>query len=165
VTRFIDRSLVLTPQLIFTLYKSLQHTLKSFHSAVTNRFPVRDLNKRDSSASIIKCTGSVFSSQSPLELWRTQSQSYFTTGSLPPSLLRPTTRILISQLNTCGYSPYVTSFMMRGLVCRLQLLLVLASAVILRSESRGNHDHNLLSRFKTSLTWRARSPRKRVARL
>jgi hypothetical protein len=33
----------------------------------------------------------------------------------------------------------------RGRVCRLQLLLVLASAVILRSESRGTHDHILLS--------------------
>jgi hypothetical protein len=32
----------------------------------------------------------------------------------------------------------------RGRVCRLQLQLVLASAVILRSESRGTHDHILL---------------------
>jgi hypothetical protein len=42
-----------------------------------------------------------------------------------------------SQLITCGYSPYVTSSLTRGCVCRLQLLLVLASAVILRSESPG----------------------------
>jgi hypothetical protein len=39
---------------------------------------------------------------------------------------------------------------MRGWVCRLQLLLVLASAVILRSESRGTHDHNLLPQIQDS---------------
>jgi hypothetical protein len=61
---------------------------------------------------------------------------------------RPTTRIFILQLNTCGYSPYVTSSLMRGWVCRLQLLLGLASAVILRSESRGTHDHILLSQIR-----------------
>jgi hypothetical protein len=43
----------------------------------------------------------------------------------------------IFQLNTCGYSPYVTSSLTRGWVYRLQLLLVLAIAVILRSESSG----------------------------
>jgi hypothetical protein len=59
--------------------------------------------------------------------------------------LRPTNRNFIVQLNTCGYSPYVTSSLMRGWICRLQLLLVLASAVILRSESRGTHAHILLS--------------------
>jgi hypothetical protein len=51
-------------------------------------------------------------------------------------LLILTTSNFISQLNTCGYSPYVTSSLTRGRVCRLQLLLVLASPVILRSESR-----------------------------
>jgi hypothetical protein len=35
------------------------------------------------------------------------------------------------QLNPCGHSPYVTSSLTRGWVCRLQLLLILASAVIL----------------------------------
>jgi hypothetical protein len=49
------------------------------------------------------------------------------------------------QLNTCFRSPYVTSSLTRGWVCRLQLLLVLASAVILRSEARGTDDHILLS--------------------
>jgi hypothetical protein len=48
------------------------------------------------------------------------------------------------QLNTCGHSPYVTFSLTRGWVCRLQFLLVLASAVILRSKSRGTHDHILL---------------------
>jgi hypothetical protein len=35
------------------------------------------------------------------------------------------------QPNACGYSPYVTSSLTRGWVCRLQLLLALASAVTL----------------------------------
>jgi hypothetical protein len=55
---------------------------------------------------------------------------------LATSPLRLTTSNFIIQLNTCGYSPYVTSFVTRGWVCRLQLLLALVSAVILRSESR-----------------------------
>jgi hypothetical protein len=38
-------------------------------------------------------------------------------------------------------------FLMRGLVCRLQLLLVLASAVILGSESLGTRDRILLSQI------------------
>jgi hypothetical protein len=40
---------------------------------------------------------------------------------------------------------------MRGWVCRLQLLLALASAVILGSESRGTRDHILLSQIRASL--------------
>jgi hypothetical protein len=52
------------------------------------------------------------------------------------------------QLNTCGHSPYESSSLTRGWVCRLQLLLALASAVILRSESGGNHDHILLSQIR-----------------
>jgi hypothetical protein len=47
---------------------------------------------------------------------------------------------------------------MREMVCRLQLLLVLFRAVILRSESRGTRDHILLSQIRDSQTWRARSP-------
>jgi hypothetical protein len=39
---------------------------------------------------------------------------------------------------------------MRERVCRLQLLLVLASAVILGSESRGIRDHILLSQIRDS---------------
>jgi hypothetical protein len=53
-------------------------------------------------------------------------------------------------LNPCGHSPYVTSFLTRGWVCRLQLLLVLNSAVILRSESRGTHDQILLAQIRDS---------------
>jgi hypothetical protein len=39
---------------------------------------------------------------------------------------------------------------MRGWVFRLQLLLALASAVIVRPESRGTHDHILLSQIRDS---------------
>jgi hypothetical protein len=57
---------------------------------------------------------------------------------------------------------------MRGRVCRLQLLLVLASAVILRSESRATHDHILLSQIRDSPNLEGQvpvfiSPRHRVA--
>jgi hypothetical protein len=72
------------------------------------------------------------------------SHSYFTTGSLPPISsswwevpLRLTTCNFIFQLKTCGYSPFVASSLMKRRICRLQFLLVLASPVILRSESRG----------------------------
>jgi hypothetical protein len=58
----------------------------------------------------------------------------------------------------------------RELVCRLQLLLVLASAVILGSESRGTRDHILLSQIRDSPYVEGQvpvfiSPRNRVAQL
>jgi hypothetical protein len=67
---------------------------------------------------------------------------------LATSPLRLTTSNFIFQLNTCGYSPYLTSSLMRGWICRLQLPLVLANTVILRSESRMTHDHILLSQIR-----------------
>jgi hypothetical protein len=63
-----------------------------------------------------------------------------------------------SRLNTSGYSPHVTTSLMRGWVCRLHLLLVLASAVILGSKSCGTHDIFYCLKFETPPTWRARSP-------
>jgi hypothetical protein len=71
---------------------------------------------------------------------------------LATSPLRLTTSNFIFQLNACGYRPYVTSYLRRRFVCRLQLLLVLASVVILRSESRGTHDHTLHSQIRASLS-------------
>jgi hypothetical protein len=58
----------------------------------------------------------------------------------------------------------------RGWVCRLQLLLVLASAVILGSESHGTHDHILLSEIRDSPNLEGQvplfiCPRNRVAQL
>jgi hypothetical protein len=86
---------------------------------------------------------------------RVKSQSYFTTGGLPPvsSSWRQAPwdsrhSNFFFQLNTWGYSPYVTPSLTRGWVCRLKLLLVLASAVILGSESRGSHDHILLFQIR-----------------
>jgi hypothetical protein len=76
---------------------------------------------------------------------------------LAPSPLRLTARIFF-QLNTCDCSPYVTSSLTRGWVCRLQLLLILASAFILRSESRKTHDHILLSQIRDSPKLEPRSP-------
>jgi hypothetical protein len=59
---------------------------------------------------------------------------------------------------------------MTGWVCRLQLLLALVSAVILRSESHGTHDHILLSQIRDSPNLEGEvpvfiSPRNRVAQL
>jgi hypothetical protein len=81
-----------------------------------------------------------------------QNQNYFTTGSLSPICSswwqapwdsRP---VIFSNIT----ASYVTSSLIRGCVCRLQLLLVLASIVNLRSESRGTHDHNLPSQIRDS---------------
>jgi hypothetical protein len=88
---------------------------------------------------------------------QSQGQNYFTTGGLSPisSSWRQAPRDsrhsnFIFQLNSCGYCPYVISSLTRGLVRRLQLVLVLASAVILRSDSRGTYDHILLSPIRDS---------------
>jgi hypothetical protein len=59
---------------------------------------------------------------------------------------------------------------MRGWVCRLELLLDLASAVILRSESRTTHDHISLSQIRDSPNLEGQvpvfiSPRNMVFRL
>jgi hypothetical protein len=96
----------------------------------------------------------------PFTDWLTAAESesellydwWFTANQfvLATSLLRLTTRIFIFQLNTCGYSPYATSSLMKGWVCRLQLLLGLVSAVILRSESRRINDRILLSQIRDS---------------
>jgi hypothetical protein len=52
--------------------------------------------------------------------------------------------IFFRQLRVCYF---VAPSLTRGRVCNLLLLLVLASAVPLGSESRGNQDHTLLSQF------------------
>jgi hypothetical protein len=78
--------------------------------------------------------------------WRFTANQFF----LVTSPLRITTSNFIFQLNTCGYRPYVTFSLTKGLVCCLQLLLALASAVILRSESSGIYDHILLPQIRDS---------------
>jgi hypothetical protein len=105
-------------------------------------------------------------SESPYD-WRFTANQYV----LATSTLRLMTSNVIFQLNTCGYSAYVTSSLTRGWVCRLQLLLVLASAAILRSEYRGTHeDHILFSQIRDSPNLEGQvpvfiSPRNKVARL
>jgi hypothetical protein len=47
---------------------------------------------------------------------------------------------------------------MRGRVCRLQLLLVLTSAVILRSESHRTYNHMLLSQIRDSPNLKSQVP-------
>jgi hypothetical protein len=74
------------------------------------------------------------------------------------------------QLNTCGHSPYATASLMRGWICRLQLLMALARAVILSSESRGTNGHSLLSQIRDSPNLDGQvpvflSPKRRVALL
>jgi hypothetical protein len=62
------------------------------------------------------------------------------------------------QLNLCSHSPYVTSSVTRGRVCRLQLQMVLASAVILGScSAAGLMTTFYCLRFETPPTCRARS--------
>jgi hypothetical protein len=64
----------------------------------------------------------------------------------------------------------LTSSLTREWVCRLQLLLALASAVILGSESPRTHDHILLCQFRDSPNLEGQvpvliSPTNRVAQL
>jgi hypothetical protein len=73
--------------------------------------------------------------------------------------------ITVWQLRVCWC---VALYLTRGRVCRLQLLLALASAVILGSESRGTSDHILLSQTRdfhfcrllrlAGLRWRYSTP-------
>jgi hypothetical protein len=75
--------------------------------------------------------------------------------------------VAVRQLRVCWCG---ASSLTREWVCRLQLLLVLASAVILGSESRGTHDHILLSQIWDSPNLEGLvpvfiSPRNRVALL
>jgi hypothetical protein len=112
----------------------------------------------------------------PASTWVSESELFydwrFTANqfAFAPSPLRLTTSNFIFQLNTCSRSPYVTSSLTRGWICRLQLLLALASAVRLRSVSRGTHDHILLSQIRDSPNLESQvpvliSPRNRVAQL
>jgi hypothetical protein len=71
---------------------------------------------------------------------------------LAPSPLRLMARFFF-QLNSCGHSPYVTSSLTRGWVCRLQLLLFLACTFSGPSPSGLMATFYCLT-FKTPPTWR-----------
>jgi hypothetical protein len=77
---------------------------------------------------------------------------------------------LFPNWTNCCYSPYVTSSLMRGRICRLQLLPALTSTVILGSESHRTHDRILLSQTRDSPNLESQVPifislRSRVAQL
>jgi hypothetical protein len=93
-------------------------------------------------------------SRDSLQLRLRVGQRLFTTGGLPPistSWYRvhwdsgPEFFFSIEQLR---HSPYITSSLTRGWVCHLRLLLALASAFILGSESRGIRDYILLTQIR-----------------
>jgi hypothetical protein len=79
-----------------------------------------------------------------------------------------TTRFILLS-DSCGFVDVGRS-LTRERVCRLQLPLILASAVILGSESGGTRDHILLSQIRDSSSLESQvvvfiSPRNRVAQL
>jgi hypothetical protein len=88
-------------------------------------------------------------------------------GVKHPSGAQDLVFITLGQLRVCWCGALSLA---RGRVCRLQLLLALASAVILGSESSGTHDHILLSQIRDSPNLEDQvpvfiSPRNRVAQL
>jgi hypothetical protein len=76
--------------------------------------------------------------------WRSVGQS----ALAPRPRLGPQDQIFISQ-TVAGLLKWAPS-LTKGRVCRLQLLLSLANAVILGSESHGPHDHILLAQIRDS---------------
>jgi hypothetical protein len=153
--------LIIATSLISTRCGSLQHTPIHFSLLYLHpSFPGSGFNSEDSSASaliplltapslLFRDSLTTLSSESGSELlydWRFTANQFV----LATRPLRPMTRIFIFQLYTCGYIPHVTSSLMRRWVCHLQLLSVLVSAAILRSDSRGIHDHILLSQIQDS---------------
>jgi hypothetical protein len=138
----LDECLLFCVTHLVLIYESVTSSASVFRWLTLHSWTVNSLTT-DSLNSLTNDECLMNESESESELlydWRSTANHFV----LATSPLRPTTRIFIFQLNTCGFSPYVTSSLMRGWVCHLQLLLVLASAVILGSDSRGAHDHILL---------------------
>jgi hypothetical protein len=81
-----------------------------------------------------------------------QTQSHITTGhqSASQSWCQGSQDQISIPVTLLRFYWYGAASLMRGRVCRLQLLLVLASAVILGSDSRGTHGHILLSQIRDS---------------
>jgi hypothetical protein len=148
---FDDRIYCTFIQLVTTVHKSLSDSLSSssdwtLHgnysdfqlNSVVLRFSLRFESESESESE---------SDSELLYYWRFTANQFV----LVTSPLRLTTTIFF-QLNTCGYRPYVTSSLITGWICRLQILLGLASAVILGSKSRGTHDIFYCFKFETRPT-------------
>jgi hypothetical protein len=106
--------------------------LNSLDSSVIWQLPTPKLSIRFSAATAI--SSHLSSQSSTLDSNFSESETELLYGCrfvLATSPLRLKTSNFIFQLNTCGYCPYVTFSLTKGWVCRIQLLLVLASAVVL----------------------------------
>jgi hypothetical protein len=136
------RGLITEPSLISTKYFQ-------FRGVFSSSWLVTASNNGYSSASGLESSLKGGSFQTEIFLLESEllCDWRFTTNqfTLATNPLRPTTSSFIFQMNTWGYSPYLTSSLTRGWICSLQLLLALASPVILGSESRMTRDHILLS--------------------
>jgi hypothetical protein len=104
-------------------------------------------------------------------MWFVMLYRYLLSDSVRVRSWRQDSRpVTFFQINTCGHSSHVTSPLKTGCVCRLQLMLALVRAVILRSEYRGTHNHILLSQIWDSTNLEGQvpvfiSPRDKVAQL
>jgi hypothetical protein len=133
---------------------------------------VKQIKVKEAASTLTCCLLAQHSSRISVNFWKTvqchvpddksQSKSFWQLAVYRQSVcigdksLETRNSNFIFQLKTCDYSPYVRSSLMRGLVCRLQLLCPLFTAVIRRSESRRTQDHIFYSlRSETSPTWRA----------
>jgi hypothetical protein len=127
-------------------------TAKSFPACCVfiSRSPATASNSGDSSASRPQVTELTWSDS------ESESESYITTDGQSASLSWNKAPVwgLWPDFYYCqtvgGLLIWGAFSLTRGQVCRLQLLLALASAVFLGSESRGTRDHILLSQIRDS---------------
>jgi hypothetical protein len=116
-------------------------TFSELHSVIYQRMKVRT-NLRGNPKSYYQPTlHSQTATKSKTKLYydrRSVGQSVLASGTHPG----PTTTFLLTS-NSFEFVDMRAPSLTRGVVCGLQLLLVLAGVVFLESESRGTHDSNL----------------------